>query len=95
MENLSLLEEPISGVTIPLHPFYPVGVELNTYLANNNGALSLLCVFFGGWVVILYSTWWASSKLFPRMKTTDKLEILWFILSEEARVVLADSQPLT
>ena len=66
---------------VPLHPFYPLGVEIANYVANDMDALELLAKFLSGWVVILGATWWAVGKYSPQLTKLDKLIMLWFVLS--------------
>ena len=69
------------AATVPLHPFYPLGVEIANYVANDQDALQLLTKFLSGWVVILGATWWGVSKYSPQLSRLDKSIMLWFILS--------------
>jgi cholestenol Delta-isomerase len=66
----------------PPHPFYPLEVEIVGYLANQWSVPTLLGIFLGGWLVILGLTWASVSWFSPRLRGTDKLIILWFILSK-------------
>jgi len=66
---------------VPLHPFYPLEVEIANYVANDQDALELLTKFLSGWVVILGTTWWAVGRYSPRLGKLDKTIMLWFILS--------------
>lgn len=68
-----------------LHPFYPLGVEIVNYLANDKDALTLLTIFLAGWVVILALTWWGVSKTSPQLKVLDKWIVLWFFLSKDSQ----------
>lgn len=74
---------PVVETTIPdpLHPFYPLGVEIANYVANDQNALELLAKFLSGWVVILGVTWWAVGKYSPQVGKLDKTIMLWFVLT--------------
>lgn len=64
----------------PLHPFYPLGVEIVNYLANEKDVVQLLVSFAIGCTVILGATWLGASAISPQLKRTDKLAVLWFTL---------------
>ena len=74
---------PVAEAPLPvvLHPFYPLGVEIANYVANDQDALELLTKFLSGWVVILGATWWATGKYAPQLSKLDKTIMLWFVLS--------------
>jgi hypothetical protein len=63
------------------HPFYPVGIELVGYLANTKDTVTLLGIALAGLVVICSATWAVVSRISPRLRTVDKLAILWFMSS--------------
>ncbi|KAK4943398.1 hypothetical protein LTR10_017072 [Elasticomyces elasticus] len=64
-----------------VHPFYPVGVEIANFIANDKTVGQLLGVFAAGCVVILSATWFLASKAAPQLNKKDKLVVLWFCLS--------------
>jgi len=64
-----------------VHPFYPVGVEIVNFIANDLTVLQLLAAFGAGCAVILSATWFLTSAFAPRLKKTDRLAVLWFCLS--------------
>lgn len=66
----------------PLHPFYPLGVEVVNYLANDKDVLQLLTSFAIGCAGILSLAWFAASKCAPQLRAVDKLVVLWFTLSK-------------
>jgi hypothetical protein len=63
------------------HPFYPIGVEIAGYLANDKDTLTLLGIALAGLAVICSATWTIVSAASPGLRTRDKLTILWFISS--------------
>ncbi|KAH8592955.1 EBP domain-containing protein [Bisporella sp. PMI_857] len=69
--------------TEPLHPFYPLGLVLSggVYVANDWDLLTLILVFFSGWAAILAVTLALVKKINPRLKRSDQLLVLWFILT--------------
>lgn len=76
------VEVPIKDAA-PLHPFYPLGVEIVNYLANDKDVIQLLTSFAIGCTVILSMTWLVASTFGPQLKRTDKLVVLWFMLSKK------------
>jgi cholestenol Delta-isomerase len=64
------------------HPFYPVGIELAGYLANDKDTGTLLGIALAGVVVICSATWTVLSKISQRVRTVDRLAILWFMSSK-------------
>jgi hypothetical protein len=63
------------------HPFYPIGVELVGYLANDKDTVTLLGIALAGLAVICSATWAIVSAVSPGLRTRDKLTILWFMSS--------------
>lgn len=74
--------EPVEALK-PLHPFYPVGVEIANFVANDKTVAQLLAVFAAGCAVILGATWLLAGNLAPRLRTMDKVIVLWFCLSKD------------
>lgn len=66
----------------PLHPFYPLGIEIVNYLANDKDVLQLLTAFAIGCTVILSTAWLVAFKFGGQLRTTDKFAVLWFTLSK-------------
>jgi cholestenol delta-isomerase len=64
------------------HPFYPAGIELVGYLANDKDTVTLLGIALAGLVVICSATWAVVSRISPRVRTVDRLAILWFMSSK-------------
>ena len=63
------------------HPFYPIGVEIAGYLANDKDTMTLFGIALAGLAVICSATWTIVSRVSPGLRTRDKLTILWFISS--------------
>lgn len=66
---------------IPLHPHYPLGINLPNYAANDKETLELLTIFAAGCVVLLAATWFVMGKRAQELRFWDKMAILWFMLS--------------
>jgi hypothetical protein len=64
-----------------IHPFYPLGVEIVNFAANDKTLLEILGGFAAGSAVILGATWMGASRLAPNLRQSDKWTILWFCLS--------------
>ncbi|KAJ9504190.1 hypothetical protein LTR99_005881 [Exophiala xenobiotica] len=76
----SPLAEPVH-VLQPIHPFYPVGVEVANFIANDKTVVQLLATFAVGCAAVLGATWLLAGRLAPRLKATDKAAVLWFCLT--------------
>ena len=68
----------------PAHPYYPEGIALSggVFNANHWDVLTLILVFASGWAAILATTLAIVKKVNPGLKSTDRLLVLWFVLSK-------------
>lgn len=63
-----------------IHPFYPPGVELVGYVANDWSMEAIFGVF-GGALCMLYAATRALSKYVnPRLASRDQVLAVWFVL---------------
>ncbi|KAK3384083.1 EBDP4, emopamil-binding protein [Lasiosphaeria ovina] len=67
-------------VTIP-HPYYPVGVEVAGYLANEWGVLTLISLFAACCAGVFSLAYLAVIKVRPSLPTSELFTLLWFVLS--------------
>lgn len=65
------------------HPFYPLEIEIDGYLANRWSVPALLGIFLTGTIVVLGLTWASISWFSLKLRQADKLAFLWFILSKQ------------
>lgn len=65
---------------LPKHPYYPLGVEVAGYLANEWSVLTLLTIFATGCAAIFSCTYLIVTKIRPKLPTSELLTILWFVL---------------
>lgn len=63
------------------HPYYPLGVELPGYLANESSVLSLVGRFAVCWVTVLGIAFLIINRVRPSASRSDRLAFLWFCLS--------------
>lgn len=63
------------------HPYYPIGVQIAGYLANESSVPYLLGVFAAGCTVIFTATHLITKALRPRISTGDRYTVMWFVLS--------------
>jgi cholestenol delta-isomerase len=73
----------ISNLTNPLitdHPYYPIEVEIASYLANEWSVPVLLAAFGGVCATVLLIAQIVVDKLHPNLRTSEKITIWWFIL---------------
>ena len=64
------------------HPFYPVDVELDGYLANQRSAFHMVCMFLVAAVAVLCLTSALILRSFSGLRRSDKLAVEWFVLSK-------------
>jgi len=91
------MENIINNVTevvknAPLHPFYPLEVEIAGYLVNTYSVPILLALFAAWMGVILYATRHVVKRFQPDMIPTERLTIMWFMLSKLAHLCSASLQ---
>ncbi|ELR03292.1 hypothetical protein VC83_07299 [Pseudogymnoascus destructans] len=74
----------ISNLTNPLitdHPYYPIEVEIASYLANEWSVPVLLAAFGGVCATVLLIAQIVVDKLHSNLRTSEKITIWWFVLS--------------
>lgn len=71
----------------PPHPFYPLEANIVGYLANEISVLQLLGLFAAGCAVILGFTLVLVRAHNPRLPSSEKAIILWFVLCEFSNTV--------
>lgn len=71
----------------PPHPFYPVEANIVGYLANEFSVLQLLGLFGAGCAVILGFTLVLVRAHNPRLPSSEKATILWFVLCKLSNTV--------
>ena len=62
------------------HPYFPLELEIASYIANEWSVLTLLGAFAGVCATILFATLAIVNKVHTNLKGTDKAAILWFVL---------------
>ena len=73
-----------NGTSITSHPYYPLEVEIASYLANEWSVPVLLGVFAGGCATVLIVTLIIVNKIHPNLKDTEKAAIWWLVLCESS-----------
>lgn len=68
-----------------LHPYFPLESEIANFIANDMTLFQLLATFGAGCAVILSVAWLVATRTTPRLKTSDKLAVLWFCLSKKEK----------
>ena len=64
----------------PLHPYYPLGVEIVGFLANEWNTFELVSMFAAGCAVIFSITYAILMKLRPNASKSDVSIMMWFVL---------------
>jgi cholestenol delta-isomerase len=62
------------------HPYYPLEVEIVSYLANEWSVPVLLGIFAGVCATIFIATLVLVNRVHPNLPATEKAAIWWFIL---------------
>lgn len=79
------LEVPVelnaTKIPHPSHPYYPLDVEIPGYLANDYSVSELLAIFAAGCAGIFLVTYLVAKKIRPTLRSSDLLQIMWFVLS--------------
>ncbi|KAF2740831.1 EBDP4, emopamil-binding protein [Polyplosphaeria fusca] len=70
----------LNATVIPLHPYYPINVEIVGYVANKWNTFELCGLFASGCTIIFSLTYLAVKRLRPQVSTSDLLTVLWFVL---------------
>jgi cholestenol Delta-isomerase len=72
-----------SNLTNPLitdHPYYPIEVEIASYLANEWSVPVLLAAFSGVCATVLLTAQIVVDRVHPNLRAVEKATIWWFIL---------------
>jgi cholestenol delta-isomerase len=69
-----------ASAAAPLHPYYPLGVEIVGYLANEWNTFELVSMFAAGCAVIFSITYAILMKLRPNASKSDVSIMMWFVL---------------
>jgi cholestenol delta-isomerase len=72
--------ETLNKTSVTNHPYYPLEVEIASYLANEWSVPVLLGAFGGVCGAILLATLFIVNKVHPNLRTADKAAIWWFVL---------------
>jgi cholestenol delta-isomerase len=64
----------------PLHPYYPLGVEIVGYMANEWNTLELVSMFAAGCVAIFSVTYAILMRTRPNASNGDVSIMMWFVL---------------
>lgn len=69
------------AATSPGHDYYPLGVEITGFLANEYSVIKLLVTFFGGLAVLTVATNVIAKRLRPDISKSDLWTLTWFVLT--------------
>lgn len=83
----TVLEATLNGTKLspPLHPYYPLEVEIAGYIANEYSVIQLLLAFGTGCAAILFVTYIAAKRIRSQIPTSELLILMWFVLSKLGR----------
>lgn len=86
MENLTTPGSPV-------HPYYPVTIEVVGYLANELSVPILLGIFAAGCAAIVGITLLIVRAVHPRLPGSDKAAIMWFMICKSGLSIASDALP--
>jgi len=69
-----------SNLMVTDHPYYPIEVEIASYLANEWSVPILLGIFAAACTTILVGTQIVVNKAHPHLPSCEKAAIWWFVL---------------
>lgn len=78
-DNTPAAPPPVEA-KMPAHPFYPLGIEVANYLANEWGVLTLLSAFAACCASVFAATYVVVMRVRPTMSRGELLTVLWFVL---------------
>lgn len=64
----------------PLHPYYPLGVAIPSYVANTLSTQEILAIFSSVCGCILLPTWHFTRRFRPDLPANQIFTVLWFVL---------------
>lgn len=70
-------ESPVAAVA---HPYYPLGIQILDYAANEYSVPTLLAYFATGCTGVFALTYVAVSRVRPGLPCSELATILWFVL---------------
>jgi cholestenol delta-isomerase len=79
--------QSINSSSITNHPYYPLEVEIASYLANEWSVPVLLGAFAGVCSAVLLATLLTVNKVHPNLKGSEKAAIWWFVLCESSKAI--------
>ncbi|KAF7547918.1 hypothetical protein G7046_g8862 [Stylonectria norvegica] len=80
MENPILVAQANGSLGEPLHPYFPAGVNIPSYVANSMSTAALLAWFALGCSIIFLTTRLAIHRAHPSLESTERWTIVWFVL---------------
>lgn len=69
-----------ANASVPLHPYYPLGVDVPGYVANSLPTLSLLACFATGCTAILSLTYLLIRRMKLSLSNGEVATTMWFVL---------------
>lgn len=72
------------SLAAPLHPYYPLEVEIVGYLTNDWHFLTLIEVFAAVCLVVFGVTYVVAKKVNPSIGMRELWIVMWFVLCESS-----------
>ncbi|KAK6850509.1 3-beta-hydroxysteroid-Delta(8)-Delta(7)-isomerase [Apiospora arundinis] len=71
---------PAGGDALPEHPFYPLGIALPGYIANEMSTIQILCIFAATCGSVMLPTLLAINRKRPDLPKRELSTAMWFVL---------------
>ncbi|KAK8012002.1 hypothetical protein PG989_000262 [Apiospora arundinis] len=71
---------PAGGDALPDHPFYPLGIALPGYIANEMSTIQILCIFAATCGSVMLPTLLAINRKRPDLPKRELSTAMWFVL---------------
>lgn len=66
---------------MPVHDYYPLGLQIPQFVANEAGPISLIARFGVQWAAVLGASWLLIGRLRPKAGRSDRVAFTWMCLS--------------
>lgn len=77
---MASIYDNLNATMITNHPYYPLEVEIASYLANEWSVPILLSLFAGLCALILFGTVWMVNRSHKKLPAREKAAIWWLVL---------------
>lgn len=65
----------------PVHDYYPLGVQIPHFVANESSPIALITRFGIQWAAVVGASWFLIGRLRPKAGLSDRIAFTWMCLS--------------